>query len=344
MKKELTVTMSDIAKFDTNRKTLTPLIQVKNIKKYFPIRKGLLKKTVGHVKAVDNISFDIYKGETLGIVGESGSGKSTLGRVILKLSPTTDGEIYYNTENLTHLTNDEMRHYRQDVQMIFQDPFSSLNPKMNVFELLEEPLLIQTSLTKPERQKKVSAMIEKVGLRKSDLHKYPHEFSGGQRQRISIARALILEPKFVVCDESVSALDVSIQGQVLNLMKDLQEELQLTYMFISHDLSVVHHMSDRVAVMYLGQIMEIANNENIYNNPLHPYTKALLSSIPTGSEETEMQEVRLKGDIPSPANPPKGCPLSTRCPFVFDRCTQESPKLRQIKDDQQVACHLYDKK
>ncbi len=324
------------------QKTLTPLIRVNELEKYFPIKKGILKKTVGHVKAVDGISFDIYEGETLGIVGESGSGKSTLGRVMLKLASPTAGEIYYQSTNLTHLNRNDMRSYRQDLQMIFQDPFSSLNPKMNVYELLEESLLIQTRLPKEERRKKVASMIGKVGLRQSDLQKYPHEFSGGQRQRISIARALILEPKFVVCDESVSALDVSIQGQVLNLMKDLQDELRLTYMFISHDLSVVHHMSDRVAVMYLGQIMEIAKKEAIYDNPLHPYTKALLSSIPTGVEEGVREEVRLKGDIPSPANPPKGCPLSTRCPFAFDRCHKETPELLKKNDDQQVACHLYE--
>lgn len=335
--------MIEIVDKDIAKQALTPLIRVNNIKKHFPIKKGILKKTVGYVKAVDGISFDIYKGETLGIVGESGSGKSTLGRVMLKLMSSTDGEIYYKSTDLTYFGESEMRAYRQDLQMIFQDPYSSLNPKMNVHELLEEPLLIQTSLSKEERREKVRAMIEKVGLRQSDLQKYPHEFSGGQRQRISIARALILEPKFVVCDESVSALDVSIQGQILNLMKDLQDELQLTYMFISHDLSVVHHMSDRVAVMYLGQIMEIAKNEDIYNNPLHPYTKALLASIPTGDEEEAHEEVRLKGDIPSPANPPQGCPLSTRCPFAFDRCHKEAPKLLKQKDDQQVACHLYDK-
>ncbi|MTD30737.1 ABC transporter ATP-binding protein [Planomicrobium sp. YIM 101495] len=319
-----------------------PLFNVKNIKVYFPIKKGVLKKTVGHVKAVDDISLEIFKGETLGIVGESGSGKSTLGRAMLRLLAPTSGQLIFKGKHITDLKQRQIKAHRKDMQMIFQDPFSSLNMKMSVLELVEEPLLIQTNFSKAERKEKVRDIVQKVGLRYEDLQKYPHEFSGGQRQRISIARALVMEPEFVVCDEAVSALDVSIQAQVLNIMKNLQEELGLTYMFISHDLSVVNHMSDRVAVMYLGQIMEIARTEDLYEQALHPYTKALLSSVPVMDEEDKVEKIKLTGDLPSPANPPSGCPFRTRCPFVHERCSEERPQLKERNDGQYVACHLYD--
>lgn len=321
------------------------LVEIQNIKKYFPIKGGILKRTVGYVKAVDDVSLYILKGETLGIVGESGSGKSTLGRVILRLLEPTEGKILFENNDISHLNNRKLRAYRKDMQIVFQDPFASLNSKMSVGELIEEPLLVQTTATKAERKEKAIELLLKVGLRASDREKYPHEFSGGQRQRISIARALALNPKFIICDEPVSALDVSIQAQVLNLMKDLQDELGLTYLFIAHDLGVVKHISDRVAVMYLGRIVEIAPKHTIYESPLHPYTKALLSSIPivdTGDEKVKQREkIKLQGDLPSPANPPSGCTFRTRCPLAHDRCTIERPDLKEIDDGHFVACHLY---
>ncbi|MCM3739437.1 dipeptide ABC transporter ATP-binding protein [Oceanobacillus luteolus] len=323
------------------------LIHVKNVKKYFPIKGGVLKRTIGHVKAVDDVSFSINKGETLGIVGESGSGKSTLGRVMLRLLDPTEGSIHFNGIDISHLKRREIRPHRRDMQIVFQDPFASLNSKMSVAELVEEPLLVQTKLTKSERRAKAIEMIEQVGLRAKDRLKYPHEFSGGQRQRISIARALITRPKFVICDEPVSALDVSIQAQVLNLMKDLQEEFNLTYLFIAHDLSVVKHISDRIAVMYLGRIVEITNKKDLYEEPLHPYSQALLASIPiidTGeATKAKKEKITLTGDIPSPANPPSGCSFRTRCPFAHERCKVERPELIEKEKGHFVACHLYDK-
>lgn len=321
------------------------ILEIRNLKKYFPIKSGVIQRTTGHVKAVDDISFDIQEGETLGIVGESGSGKSTLGRVILRLLSATDGTITFNGNEITHLKERELRNYRKDMQIIFQDPFSSLNSKMNVYELIEEALVIQTKLSKPERKSKVEAIVEKVGLRIEDLQKYPHEFSGGQRQRISIARALVNNPKFVVCDEPVSALDVSIQAQVLNLMMDLQDELGLTYLFIAHDLSVVKHISDRIIVMYLGRVAEIAPKNNLYNTPKHPYTQALLDSVSVvdrgENRMLEREKIVLKGTMPSPANPPSGCAFHTRCPFAFDRCSQERPELTEVEPGHFVACHLH---
>ncbi|WP_042225293.1 ABC transporter ATP-binding protein [Oceanobacillus manasiensis] len=321
----------------------SPILNVRNIKKYFPIKGGVFKRTIGHLKAVDDISLSINKGETLGIVGESGSGKSTLGRVILKLIDATEGSILYKDTNITSMKRNQFRPYRRNMQMVFQDPFGSLNSKMSVAELVEEPLLVQTSLSKKERQEKAIEFIEKVGLRAEDRLKYPHEFSGGQRQRISIARALITNPEFIVCDEPVSALDISIQAQVLNLMKDLQEELGLTYLFIAHDLSVVKHISDRVAVMYLGKIVEIAPTSTLFKEPAHPYTQALLASIPTlNKKKTDEPTVKLKGDIPSPANPPSGCAFRTRCPFAHERCEKETPVLATQGVQHEVACHLLD--
>ncbi len=320
------------------------ILEVNNLKKYFPIKGGILRRTVGHVKAVDDVSLNIVRGETLGIVGESGSGKTTLGRVILKLLEPTEGQIVFENEDITNSKNRKMRDIRKDLQVVFQDPYASLNPTMSVQELIEEPLLVQTDLSRKERLQKVEEMLDKVGLRKSDQLKYPHEFSGGQRQRISIARALVLNPKFIVCDEPVSALDVSIQAQVLNLMADLQEEFNLTYLFISHDLSVVKHISDRVAVMYLGRIAEVAPKKAIYEEPLHPYTQALLSAIPTVGKEKKREKIILEGDLPSPSNPPSGCPFRTRCPQAHDLCSQVRPDLQDVGDGRLVACHLYNEK
>src|SRR5690625_552321 len=310
------------------------LLKINNIKKYFPIKGCILRRTVGHLKAVDVVSLRIYKGEALGIVGESGSGKSTLGRVILRLLAPTEGEIYFNGVDISAISQRKIRPYRGDMQIVFQDPFASLNSKMSVKELVEEPLIVQGKLSKDQRNEKVKEMIQKVGLRIDDLQKYPHEFSGGQRQRISIARALVLNPKFVICDEPVSALDVSIQSQVLNLMKDLQDDLDLTYLFIAHDLSVIKHISDRVAVMYLGKFAELASKETIYKKPLHPYTQALLSAIPIIDTEERPQtreKIILKGDLPNPADPPSGCAFRTRCPYAYDHCAEKRPDLTEVE-------------
>lgn len=318
------------------------LVQANNVKKYFPIKGGIFRHTVGHVKAVDDVSLRINKGETLGVVGESGSGKSTLGRLILRLLEPTEGEIIFEHNDISHLGNQKLRDYRKNMQIVFQDPFASLNSKMSVGELVEEPLLVQTAASKAERKEKSIELLERVGLRASDRMKYPHEFSGGQRQRISIARALALNPKFIICDEPVSSLDVSIQAQVLNLMADLQDEFNLTYLFIAHDLSVVKHISDRVAVMYLGRIAEIAPKDPLYDNPLHPYTQALLSSIPSTDVRNRREKIKLSGDLPSPANPPSGCAFRTRCPHAHDRCSVERPELKHYGSGHFVACHLYD--
>jgi peptide/nickel transport system ATP-binding protein/oligopeptide transport system ATP-binding protein len=317
------------------------LLQVKNLKKYFPIKKGILKRADNHVKAVDDISFDVYKGETLGIVGESGSGKSTLGRTIIRLLHPTDGKVILEGKDITNLSGQKLKAVRKDMQMIFQDPFSSLNPRMTVEKIVEEPLAVQSSLSKKQRKRRVIDLLEKVGLSEDALDKYPHEFSGGQRQRIGIARALSMNPKFIIGDEPVSALDVSVQAQVLNLMKDLQEEFNLTYLFIAHDLSVVKHISDRVGVMYLGKMAEIGPKDAIYKNPLHPYTQALLSAVPDTNIDVEKNRTKLKGEPPSPSNPPSGCVFHTRCPFAHDRCRMEKPELIEQEDGHAVACHLY---
>jgi peptide/nickel transport system ATP-binding protein/oligopeptide transport system ATP-binding protein len=317
------------------------ILQATNIKKYFPIKGGVLKRTIGHVKAVDDISLNVIRGETLGLVGESGSGKSTLGRVILRLLDPTEGSIIFEDQDISTVSNRKLRPIRKDMQIVFQDPFASLNGKMSVQELIEEPLLVQTNLKKHERTEKAISLLEKVGLRADDRFKYPHEFSGGQRQRISIARALALNPKFVVCDEPVSALDVSIQAQVLNLMADLQDEFNLTYLFIAHDLSVVKHISDRVAVMYLGRIAELAPKKKLYDTPLHPYTQALLSAVPTTDVLTKKDKIILQGDLPSPSNPPSGCAFRTRCPKAHERCALVRPELTEVSDGHFVACHLY---
>ncbi|MFA9560525.1 ABC transporter ATP-binding protein [Evansella sp. AB-rgal1] len=317
------------------------LLEVQNLKKYFPVKGGVLQRTVGNVKAVDDVSFDVFKGETLGIVGESGSGKSTLGRTILRLLDPTEGKILFEGDDISTLSNRKMRPYRKDMQMVFQDPYASLNPRMSVGEIIEEPLIVQKVLSKKDRKDKVVDLLQKVGLPAEARDKYPHEFSGGQRQRIGIARSLTLNPKLIIGDEPVSALDVSVQSQVLNLMEDLQDEFNLTYLFIAHDLSVVKHISDRVGVMYLGKLAEIGPKHHIYNNPLHPYTRALLSAVPIPDVERKREKIKLKGELPSPSNPPTGCPFHTRCPEVHDRCKVELPELVHQGEGQYVACHLY---
>lgn len=317
------------------------LIEVKNLKTHFPVKRNRLKEKKKVVKAVDNISLVIYKGETLGVVGESGSGKSTLGRTILKLIEPTSGDIYYRNTPITTLKGSELQKYRNEMQMVFQDPFSSLNPRMRVGDILQEPMKLQLSMSKEDRQKRVLTLLEKVGMRADAADKFPHEFSGGQRQRIGIARALAINPAFIIGDEPVSALDVSVQSQVLNLMMDLQEEFDLTYLFISHDLSVVKHISDRVAVMYLGNIVEIGEKENIFATPKHPYTQALLQAIPVVDFTKKRETIPLKGDLPNPMNPPIGCVFHTRCPYVMPKCEQLKPLL-QGSEAQQVACFLYE--
>lgn len=318
------------------------ILQARNIKKYFPIKGGILKRTVGYVKAVDDVSLNVRYGETLGLVGESGSGKTTLGRVLLRLLEPTAGQVIFSNQDISKMEKRRLGPIRKDMQMIFQDPYASLNSKMNVQQLVEEPLIVQTTLSKKERREKVKELLEKVGLRPEVSVKYPHEFSGGQRQRISIARALSLNPKFLICDEPVSALDVSIQAQVLNLMADLQDEFHLTYFFISHDLSVVKHISDRVGVMYLGQIVELASKSSLYSQPLHPYTQALISAVPTTDVLHRKEKILLKGDLPSPANPPSGCAFRTRCPMVHERCSIVRPELQDNGNGHYVACHLYE--
>jgi len=317
-----------------------PLVRVKNLKKYFPIHGGVLGGVIAWVKAVDDVSFDIYQGETLGLVGESGSGKTTAGKTILQLYRPTDGEVYFEGKLINNLKGEELRKLRRNMQIIFQDPYGSLNPRMPISEIIGEPLVVHRLIkNRNEMLDRVVEVMELVGLRPEYLNRYPHEFSGGQRQRIGIARAIILNPKFVVCDEPVSALDVSIQSQVINLLNDLQEKLKLTYLFIAHDLAVIRHMCDRVVVMYLGKVMEIAENQELFENPLHPYTQALLSAVPVPDPEVKKERIILKGDIPSPINPPSGCVFHTRCPVAMPICKEVKPELREIKPGHFVACH-----
>jgi oligopeptide transport system ATP-binding protein len=317
-----------------------PLVEVKNLRKYFPIRKGIFNRTVNHVKAVDGLDFTIYKGETLGLVGESGCGKSTTGRTILQLLKPTDGEVLYEGKNLVGMPKNELRKLRRDLQIVFQDPYASLDPRLTVGELISEPLEIHNICTGKEKQKRVEQLLNDVGLNSFHANRYAHEFSGGQRQRIGIARALALNPKLIVADEPVSALDVSIQSQVITLLQDLQEQYNLTYLFIAHDLSVVKHISDRVGVMYLGRIVEIGEKDTIYDNPLHPYTKSLLSAVPVPNPLVKRERIILKGDVPSPSNPPAGCTFHTRCSECMDICRTERPKFTQV-DGRYIACHLY---
>ncbi len=318
------------------------LLEILHLKAYFSVKRKSMKEEKKVVKAVDDISIEIFRGETLGIVGESGSGKSTFGRTILKLVEPTDGEILYKGQPIQHFKGRHLQKYRNQMQMIFQDPFASLNPRMRIGAIIEEPMALQLTLSKEQRKKRVSELLQKVGLPEDAMHKFPHEFSGGQRQRIGIARALAINPEFIIADEPVSALDVSIQSQVLNLMMDLQDEFHLTYLFISHDLSVVKHISDRVAVLYLGRVVEIGTKRELYANPLHPYTKALLSAIPTVNFDEPKQLVPLQGELPSPMNPPIGCVFHTRCPYVMEKCRLERPTLQQINAQQQVACFLHE--
>lgn len=319
------------------------LLQVENLKKYFPIRAGVFQKQVGEVKAVDGLSFFVKKGETLGIVGESGCGKSTTGRLIMRLIEPSDGKIIFDNQDITKLSMNEMRKLRRELQMVFQDPYASLNPRQTVEEILEEPLIVHKIGEAHERKKMVQEMLQVVGLSSYHAKRYPHQFSGGQRQRIGIARALMTRPKLIIADEPVSALDVSIQSQVLNLLEDLQKEFNLTYIFIAHDLGVVRHISDRVAVMYLGRMVELTCSENLYSKPLHPYTKALLAAVPIPDPDFVKTDTLLTGDIPSPSNPPKGCAFHTRCSECMDICKTERPEFKEVEQGHYVACHLYNK-
>uniref|UniRef100_A0A7C5V177 Dipeptide ABC transporter ATP-binding protein n=1 Tax=Caldicellulosiruptor owensensis TaxID=55205 RepID=A0A7C5V177_9FIRM len=317
------------------------LIEVKNLKKYFPVKMGLGKKA--YIKAVDDVSFFIKKGETLGLVGESGCGKSTTGRTIIRLYEPTSGQIIFKGEDIT---KKDMLPYRKFMQMIFQDPYASLNPRMTVGDIIGEPLEIHNIAKGNEKKERVQELLRLVGLSSEHANRYPHEFSGGQRQRIGIARALAVEPEFIICDEPISALDVSIQAQIVNMLEDLQQKFSLTYLFIAHDLSMVKHISSRVGVMYLGKLVELAESNELYSNPLHPYTQALLSAIPIPDPKISKERTRiiLEGDVPSPLNPPTGCRFRTRCKYAFDRCKEEEPVLKDVGSGHYVACHLMDRK
>ena len=326
--------------------TLNPnlLIDVRDLQMHFPVTKGVIfQSRVGDIKAVDGVSFQIMRGETLGLVGESGSGKTTLGRCILQLLKPTGGEVRFRGQDLMQLSGKQMRPLRRELQVIFQDPYGSLNPRMTVGSIVEEPLIIHKQGSKEEKKRRVAELFEVVGLNPGMMDRYPNEFSGGQRQRIGIARALAVNPTFIVCDEPVSALDVSIQAQVINLLSSLQERFDLTYLFIAHDLSVVRHISDRVAVMYLGKIVEITGRDELYQDPKHPYTRALLSAVPIPDPvvEASRERIILTGDVPSPIDPPKGCSFHPRCPFAMDVCREVTPALKATSEGHSVACHLY---
>lgn len=321
------------------------LLEVKHLKKWFPVETDeLLSPKRNYVKAVNDISFYINKGETLGLVGESGCGKSTTGRAVLRLIDATEGSVILDGEDLYSKSKSKLKKMRSEMQIVFQDPYASLNPRLKIRQIIEEPLTIHTKLTKIERADKIKQLMNDVGLDLSYLDRYPHEFSGGQRQRIGIARALAVQPKLIVMDEPISALDVSVQAQVLNLIQDLQEKYDLTYLFITHNLSVVKHVANRVAVMYLGKMMEVAERGAFFEEPKHPYSQALLSAIPEASRKKKRDRIILKGDVPSPINPPEGCPFHTRCPFAMGRCKTEEPLLKDVGNKRFVACHLYDKK
>ena len=316
------------------------LIEVKDLKTHFPIKAGVLSRTVGHVKAVDGVSFSIEAGKTLGLVGESGCGKTTVGRTLIRLLPPTAGTFTFEGEDVFAANADRMKTIRRDVQMMFQDPYGSLNPRMTVETIVGEALGVHHVASGKKRRDRVVDLLEKVGLSAEQLNRYPHEFSGGQRQRIGIARALALEPKFIICDEPVSALDVSIQSQIINLLQDLQEQFNLTYLFVAHDLAVVEHISDHVAVMYLGRIVEYADRDELYANPMHPYTRALLSAIPEPDPKKRKQRIPLRGEVPSPSNPPSGCPFHPRCPLAEDKCKHEAQSLlpKDSAGQHKVAC------
>ena len=329
--------MNDIA---PRPAALEKVLDVVDLKKHFPVKKGLLRRTVGQVYAVDGVSFSIGEGETLGLVGESGCGKSTVARTVMRLIEPTEGSILLDGHDVTRLGKAAMRPYRRQMQMIFQDPFSSLNPRMSAGDIVGEPLAVHGLAHGKKQDVQVAEIFDQVGLRRSQMNAYPHEFSGGQRQRISIARALALNPKLIVADEPVSALDVSIQAQVINLMMDLQREKRLSYLFIAHDLAVVEHISHRIAVMYLGRIVEYADKQTLFTNPKHPYTEALLSAVPVPNPKLRREKRLLQGDVPSPINPPPGCTFHTRCPYAMERCRQEVPVLKEIGPGHGVSCHL----
>jgi oligopeptide transport system ATP-binding protein len=343
MKNQIGPAVGAGAAYDDDR---YPLLNVNNLKMHFPITRGIIfQRQVGAIKAVDGLDFTMFRGETLGLVGESGCGKSTTGRAILQLYRPTAGEVYFEGVDITKSKGEDLRKMRRRMQMIFQDPYASLNPRMTVGSIIGEPLEVHNiGSNKKERQERVQELLKTVGLNPYFVNRYPHEFSGGQRQRIGVARALAVNPAFIVCDEPISALDVSIQAQIINLLEDLQDELELTYLFIAHDLSVVRHISDRIAVMYLGKIVELADRDELYENPMHPYTQALLSAvpIPDPSIETQRKRIILEGDVPSPANPPKGCNFNTRCPRVMDICRTEDPPFVEYKPNHYTACYLYE--
>ncbi len=322
------------------------LLEVKNLKKYFKVDKGIIRRDIRYVKAVDDISFKIFKGETLGLVGESGCGKSTTGRTIIRLYDVTEGEVIFDGAEIGHMSESELKPFRKRIQMIFQDPYASLNTRMTVADIIGEPLDIHGLASGQDRQQRIFDLLERVGLSKMHASRYPHEFSGGQRQRIGIARALAVNPDFIICDEPISALDVSIQAQVVNMLEDLQKEFGLTYLFIAHDLSMVKHISDRIGVMYLGKMAEIAESKALYEKPLHPYTQALLSAIPIPDPEVTRakQRIILEGDVPSPLNPPSGCRFRTRCIYAMEKCAQIEPELKEVEPNHFVACHLMDER
>lgn len=329
--------------FEDKKKIATlPLLQVKNLKKYFPITSPL-GRTIGHVKAVSDVTFDLHKKETLGLVGESGCGKSTTGRALLRLIEPSDGQALYNGKDIFKLNNKEIHQMRKEIQMVFQDPHSSLDPQKRIGASIEEPMIIHKIGSKKDRMERAMDLLIKVGIRNDQYYRYPHEFSGGQRQRIGLARALAVNPNLIVLDEPVSALDVSIQSQVINLLQEIQDNFNLAYLFISHDLSVVRHIADKIGVMYLGYIVERAVSEDLFVNPLHPYTKALLSAIPIPNPEFKKERIIIRGDVPSPINLPSGCVFHTRCPYTSKRCKIEMPELKEQSSGHYVACHLYDK-
>jgi oligopeptide/dipeptide ABC transporter ATP-binding protein len=336
------MTTPDARPLDGDGPNGEPLLSVRGLKKYFPIKRGIFGRKVGDVQAVDGVSFDIGTKQTLGLVGESGCGKTTVGRTLLRLLEPTAGEALFRGRDIFRLKSGELRRLRRHMQIIFQDPYSSLNPRMTVESIVGDAMELHGIAKGDERRERIKALLERVGLQARYITRYPHEFSGGQRQRIGIARALALNPDFIVCDEAVSALDVSIQAQVINLLMDLQDEFDLSYLFIAHDLAVVRHLSDRVAVMYLGEIVEVADCDDLFAHPAHPYTRALLSAIPEPNPRRQKSRIILKGDVPTPINPPSGCRFHTRCPAAFARCRVEIPRSLPIEEGHTVACHLYD--